>query len=63
MGSNGYLQTEIYPSIADVKKSGGLCGLLDNNYKNDLTRRTGIVDNPDEFSYHNPPDDFSISWR
>ncbi|XP_062607869.1 uncharacterized protein LOC134269673, partial [Saccostrea cucullata] len=58
-----FLQTEVYPSVADVGKSSGLCGVLGGGIQNDLTRRDGTVDSPNTFGYYNPPDDFSISWR
>ncbi|XP_062608125.1 von Willebrand factor D and EGF domain-containing protein-like, partial [Saccostrea cucullata] len=63
MARDWFIQTQVYPSVADVGKSGGLCGLLDGNIKNDLTRRSGIVDDPNSFNYRSPPDAFSISWR
>ncbi|XP_062600788.1 von Willebrand factor D and EGF domain-containing protein-like isoform X2 [Saccostrea cucullata] len=63
MARDWFIQTQVYPSVADVGKSGGLCGLLDGNTRNDLTRRSGTVDNPNNYNYRNPPDAFSISWR
>lgn len=57
------LNIDIYPSPSDVGKSSGLCGILDGNYRNDFRRKDGIVDNPDLYHYHNPPDEFSDSWR
>ncbi|XP_061171056.1 von Willebrand factor D and EGF domain-containing protein-like [Saccostrea echinata] len=63
MYSDWFLQTQVYPSVADVGKSSGLCGVLGGGMQNDLTRRDGTLDDPNSFSYHNPPNDFSISWR
>lgn len=33
-----HLNIDIFPSPSDVKNSSGLCGILDGNYENDLTR-------------------------
>nr|XP_034320141.1 uncharacterized protein LOC117687527 isoform X50 [Crassostrea gigas] len=57
------LNVEIFPSPSDVGTSLGLCGILDGNYRNDFTRSDGTVDNPDHYHYHNPPNQFSDSWR
>lgn len=53
-----YLNVEIYPTMADFKSVGGLCGFFDGDEDNDLTRRNGLID-----SYSLYPDDFSKSWR
>ncbi|XP_061171058.1 von Willebrand factor D and EGF domain-containing protein-like [Saccostrea echinata] len=58
-----YINVEIYPTIADVGSTSGLCGMLDNDYTNDLKRRNGVQDNVNSYSYWSPPDDFSNSWR
>lgn len=52
-----YLNVEIYPTMADFKSVGGLCGFFDGDEDNDLTRRNGLID-----SYSLYPDDFSKSW-
>lgn len=57
------LNVEIFPSPSDVGTSLGLCGILDGNYRNDFTRSDGTVDNPDDYHYYNPPNQFSESWR
>lgn len=56
------LNVEIFPSPSDVGTSSGLCGILDGNYY-DFTRSDGTVDNPDDYHYDNPPNQFSESWR
>lgn len=57
------LNIEIYPSPSDVGNSSGLCGILDGDYKNDFTRSDGMRDNPDQYNYSKPPNEFSESWR
>ncbi|XP_056017048.1 uncharacterized protein LOC130053679 [Ostrea edulis] len=58
-----FLQTYVYPSVADVDKSSGLCGILGKGTVNDLTRRNGAIDDPNDFDTINHPNDFSMSWR
>lgn len=60
---NWQLNIDIFPSPSDEENSSGLCGILDGTYKNDFTRSDGTVDNPEHYSYENPPNDFSESWR
>ncbi|XP_062578161.1 LOW QUALITY PROTEIN: uncharacterized protein LOC134240066 [Saccostrea cucullata] len=54
-----HLNIDIYPSPSDVGNSSGLCGILDNDDTNDFTWNNAdkTVDN------HNPPNEFSKSWR
>lgn len=60
---NWQLNVDIFPSPSDVGNSSGLCGVLDGDYKNDFTRKNGTVDDPDNYHYWNPPNEFSESWR
>uniref|UniRef100_A0A8W8NV44 VWFD domain-containing protein n=1 Tax=Magallana gigas TaxID=29159 RepID=A0A8W8NV44_MAGGI len=60
---NWQLNVDIFPSPSDVGNSSGLCGVLDGDYKNDFTRSDGTVDDPDNYHYWNPPNEFSESWR
>nr|XP_022290011.1 von Willebrand factor D and EGF domain-containing protein-like [Crassostrea virginica] len=53
------INLEVYPTVADVSRTSGLCGFLDNDKTNDFKRRDGTQD-----SIHSmPPDPFSLSWR
>lgn len=61
--SSWYINLEAYPTVVDVGKTSGLCGVLDDDMTNDLRRRDGTQDNINSFSYYNPPDDFSRSWQ
>ncbi|XP_062603711.1 uncharacterized protein LOC134265508, partial [Saccostrea cucullata] len=60
-----HLNIDIFPSPSDVGNSSGLCGILDNDYKNDFTWNDAnkTEDNPDNFNYWNPPNGFSKSWK
>ena len=62
---NWQLNIVIFPSPSDVGKSSGLCGILDGNKMNDFTRNDEVktMDNPNLYHYHNPPNNFSLSWR
>ncbi|XP_061167273.1 uncharacterized protein LOC133176126 [Saccostrea echinata] len=59
------LNIDIFPSPSDVGNSSGLCGILDNNYRNDFTWNNPgkTEDIPDLYDYYNPPNGFSNSWR
>ena len=59
-----FINLEIYPTVLDVSRTSGLCGFLDGNKANDLTREDGTIDNIGAFSYYsNHPDEFSKSWQ
>nr|XP_022287793.1 von Willebrand factor D and EGF domain-containing protein-like isoform X2 [Crassostrea virginica]XP_022287794.1 von Willebrand factor D and EGF domain-containing protein-like isoform X2 [Crassostrea virginica] len=58
-----YINLEVYPTVADVSSTSGLCGFLDGDHTNDLRHRHGTQDNVASFSYYNPPDAFSLSWQ
>ena len=58
-----YINLEVYPTVADVSRTSGLCGFLDDDHTNDLRHRDGTYDNVASFSYFNPPDAFSLSWQ
>nr|XP_022339990.1 von Willebrand factor D and EGF domain-containing protein-like isoform X1 [Crassostrea virginica]XP_022339999.1 von Willebrand factor D and EGF domain-containing protein-like isoform X1 [Crassostrea virginica] len=58
-----YINLEVYPTVADVSRTSGLCGFLDDDHTNDLRHRDGTQDNVASFSYYNPPDAFSLSWQ
>ena len=45
----------VYPSVADISLSGGLCGLVDGDVSNDFTLRNGQV--------ASSSDDFAEDWR
>lgn len=51
------MNIELYPTVADVQKTSGLCGFLDDDTTNDLRLMDGSM------STSNPPDDFSLSWK
>ncbi|XP_048767376.2 uncharacterized protein LOC125674294 [Ostrea edulis] len=52
-----YMNIEVYPTVADVQKTSGLCGFLDDDTTNDLRLLDGSI------STSSPPDDFSLSWK
>lgn len=58
-----FINVEIYPTIADLSQTSGLCGFLDNNFDNDLQRKDGTRDNIYSFHRYRPPDIFSKSWQ
>ncbi|XP_078340873.1 von Willebrand factor D and EGF domain-containing protein-like [Crassostrea virginica] len=58
-----YINLEVYPTVADVSRTSGLCGFLDDDKTNDLRHRDGTQDSVYSFHYHNPPDGFSLSWQ
>lgn len=61
--SSWYINLEVYPTVADVNRTSGLCGVLDDDDTNDLRRRDGTQDNIKSYSNYNPPDVFSLSWQ
>ncbi|XP_062574323.1 von Willebrand factor D and EGF domain-containing protein-like, partial [Saccostrea cucullata] len=50
------IDLDIYPSLADVNNTEGLCGTLDGDRENEFTNKSGSSLNLDY------PDDFSRSW-
>jgi hypothetical protein len=52
-----YINIEVYPTVADVERTSGLCGYLDGDTTNDFRLLDGSTSNS------NPPDDFSLSWK
>ncbi|XP_056007282.1 uncharacterized protein LOC125666050 [Ostrea edulis] len=57
------IDISIYPSPSDVGNTTGLCGVLGDGINNDLTRRDNSIDDPHNFNYWTPPNDFSNSWQ
>ena len=47
-----FINLEVYPTVADVSSTSGLCGFLDNDKTNDLRLRNGSQ----ESIHSNPPD-------
>ncbi|KAL4216825.1 hypothetical protein ACF0H5_024546 [Mactra antiquata] len=47
----GFINIYIYPSLADVNATEGLCGYFDNNTENDFTRRNGSIEKFDNDSW------------
>lgn len=59
-----FINVDVFPTIADYESTEGLCGYLDGNQTNDLTRRDMSVDDIQLFDYyHVHPNQFSDSWR
>ena len=54
-----FINVEVYPTVADVSRTSGLCGFLDNDETNDFRRRDGFL----ESISSNYPDNFSLSWQ
>nr|XP_022293342.1 von Willebrand factor D and EGF domain-containing protein-like [Crassostrea virginica] len=58
-----YINLEVYPTVADVSRTDGLCGVVDGDKTNDLRRKDGSQDDINSYDYHNPPNMFSLSWQ
>lgn len=56
-----HLNIDIFPSPSDVKNSSGLCGILDGNYENDLTRND--ANNTVESNTNDASLEFQESWK
>lgn len=61
--SSWVINVEVYPTISDVGRTSGLCGVLDSDRTDDLRRRDGTQDNIYSYNFTNHPDDFSLAWQ